>query len=61
MGLQRKGVRNMSNIEQPDRVTLCEWHEGYEYDNCPPCEAEWEAWADIQVDRAIEERHERGY
>jgi len=51
----------MSNIEQPDRVALCEWHEGYEYDNCPPCEAAWEAWADIQVDRAIEERHERGY
>ena len=42
---------------QEEPTPMCEWHEGYEYDNCEPCETAWEAWADLQVDRALEDRY----
>ncbi len=28
---------------QEEPTPLCEWHEGWEYDNCEPCEAAWDA------------------
>ncbi len=49
----------MSNLDEPVRVRPCEWHEEYDDDDCLECEAVEEAWADMQVDRAIEDRYER--
>jgi len=61
MDHQREGVWNMSNLDEPIRVMPCEWHEEYDETDCPECEAVEEAWIDIQVDRAFEDRYERGY
>jgi hypothetical protein len=45
MDLQGEGVRDMRDPDS-GRVAECEWHEGYDEDDCQPCQAAWEAWED---------------
>jgi len=52
-------VWDLSNLDEPVRVMPCEWHEEFDETDCLECEAVEEAWADMQVDRAIEDRFDR--
>jgi hypothetical protein len=49
----------MSYLDEPVHVMPCEWHEEFDETDCLECAAVEEAWIDLQVDRAIEDRFDR--